>query len=262
MRTMIPESAIDVAHPHPRGRTDRHAIPGGTLLSIWAHPDDETFLAGGVMARARDRGQRVVCISLTAGEQGSGDDGLPPSELGLLRRREAAAAMTVLGIDEHRILDLPDGHLADVDDAVGTSIVSRLIEEVRPDTILTFGDDGITFHPDHRQVSRWVTGAWRRSEHRCSLWYAALTAEHLAEFGSAYEEWGVYMTDERPTGRTDQELVMSLRWTGRELDRKLTALEAMSSQTSDAIASIGRDEFSRDISVEAFVDAEAITADT
>lgn len=39
----------------------------GTVLSVWAHPDDETYLAAGVMAAARDGGQRVVCASATAG---------------------------------------------------------------------------------------------------------------------------------------------------------------------------------------------------
>ena len=34
----------------------------GTILSVWAHPDDETYLAGGVMAAAVDAGQRVVCV--------------------------------------------------------------------------------------------------------------------------------------------------------------------------------------------------------
>ncbi len=29
-----------------------HRRPLGTILSIWAHPDDETYLAGGLMAAA------------------------------------------------------------------------------------------------------------------------------------------------------------------------------------------------------------------
>ena len=44
-----------------------------TMLSIWAHPDDETFLAAGIMAAAVDRGDRVVCVSATAGELGLPD---------------------------------------------------------------------------------------------------------------------------------------------------------------------------------------------
>ena len=43
-------------------------IPGdgiaelGTILSIWAHPDDETYLAAGVMAAAADRGARRLRV--------------------------------------------------------------------------------------------------------------------------------------------------------------------------------------------------------
>ena len=55
----------------------------GPILSIWAHPDDETYLAGGLMATARDQGQRVVCVSATAGEHGTADPVTwPPDRLG------------------------------------------------------------------------------------------------------------------------------------------------------------------------------------
>jgi LmbE family N-acetylglucosaminyl deacetylase len=45
----------------------------GTTLSVWAHPDDESYLAGGVMAAAAGHGRRVVCVSATAGEHGTTD---------------------------------------------------------------------------------------------------------------------------------------------------------------------------------------------
>jgi LmbE family N-acetylglucosaminyl deacetylase len=45
----------------------------GTILSVRAHPGDEPYLAAGVMAAAADRGQRVVCVSTTAGEHGTYD---------------------------------------------------------------------------------------------------------------------------------------------------------------------------------------------
>ena len=41
----------------------------GTILGIWAHPDDEAYLSGGLMALARDNGQRVVCVTATRGER-------------------------------------------------------------------------------------------------------------------------------------------------------------------------------------------------
>ena len=134
----------------------------GTILSIWAHPDDETYLAGGTMAAARDHGQRVVCVTATAGELGTDDPQTwPPNRLDRVRRWEAAAAMAVLGVDEHLVLGYPDGGL-DFDDREAIARIGRLIDEVRPDTILTFGIDGMTFHPDHVAVHHWVTAAWER----------------------------------------------------------------------------------------------------
>ena len=59
----------------------------GTILSVWAHPDDETFLAAGHMAATADAGARVVCVSATAGERGTDDPGRwPPDRLAQVRR--------------------------------------------------------------------------------------------------------------------------------------------------------------------------------
>jgi len=46
----------------------------GTVLGVFAHPDDEAYLAGGLMATAVDAGRRVVCITATRGELGFPDD--------------------------------------------------------------------------------------------------------------------------------------------------------------------------------------------
>src|SRR5215204_3391662 len=123
----------------------------GTVLSLWAHPDDETFLAGGVMSMARDRGQRVVCVSATAGEHGTDDPVTwPPQRLGQVRRWETAAAMAVLGVTEHLFLGYADGALSDVDSVEAVARVGAILQQVAPDTILTFGPDGATFHRDHQ----------------------------------------------------------------------------------------------------------------
>ena len=227
----------------------------GTILSVWAHPDDETYLAGGVMAAAIDRGERVVCVTATAGERGTPDPRVwPPGRLGQRRRWEAAAAMAVLGVADHRFLGLPDGALVD-HESEGRVAVGALLDEVRPDTILTFGPDGMTYHPDHIAVSRWVTDAWRGRGSRCRLLYATFTAEHLSRFGELYEEWDAYMSDERPSGVPADELDLHVRLRGSPLDRKLTALEAMASQTRDIIAAIGQPTYAALVDEEAFVDA-------
>jgi LmbE family N-acetylglucosaminyl deacetylase len=229
-----------------------------TILSIWAHPDDETYLAGGVMAAARANGQRVVCVSATAGERGTPDPASwPPERLGALRRAEAAAAMAVLGIDDHRFLGLPDGEL-DHHDVRGRDLIGRLIDDVRPDTILTFGPDGVTFHPDHIAVHRWVTAAWELRGRPGRLLYAASSTEHLARFGELYERWGIYMSEERPTGARPDELALHLTIGGPHLDRKLAALAAMPSQTGDAMSTLDPEIYAASITEESFVDASTV----
>ena len=106
---------------------------------------------------ARPRLRRVVCVSATAGENGTPDpEAWPPARLGAVRRWESAAAMAVLGVEEHRIADFPDGELTSHGEQ-GVAWVGDLIDEIEPDTILTFASDGITFHPDHIAVHEWVT---------------------------------------------------------------------------------------------------------
>jgi LmbE family N-acetylglucosaminyl deacetylase len=216
----------------------------GTILSIWAHPDDETFLAGGVMARAAAQGQRVVCVCATAGEHGTDDPvSWPPERLGRIRRFEAAAAMAVLGVAEHQFLDLTDGGLADIDPESPVERLAAAMADVQPDTILTFGPDGTTFHPDHQAVSRWAGLAWQQAGRPGRLLHAAITDDFLAEFGKDYEEWGVYMTDERPAGIPMSQLAVRLRLDEGLLDQKIAALCAMHTQIAPSLTLLGVDRF-------------------
>jgi LmbE family N-acetylglucosaminyl deacetylase len=216
----------------------------GTILSIWAHPDDETYLAGGIMAAAVARGQHVICVCATAGEHGTDDPTRwPPQRLGRIRRFEAAAAMAVLGVTEHQFLDLPDGGLAALDPGPPVERLASLLAEVRPDTILTFGPDGATFHPDHQAVSGWAGLAWQSAGRPGRLLHAAITDEFLAEFGKDYDEWGVYMTDERPVGVPMSELAVRVQLDEQLLDQKIAALSAMHTQIAPSLALLGADRF-------------------
>ena len=227
----------------------------GTVLSIWAHPDDETYLAGGVMAAAAENGQRVVCVTASAGELGTDDPTIwPPARLGQVRRWEAAAAMAVLGVTEHRVLGLPDGELAE-HTQTGLSLVGQLLDEIRPDTILTFGPDGRTFHPDHLAVHRWVTRAWAGRGSHGRLLYAAVTTRALDRFLPLEEELGVYMSDERPLGVAPSQLALHVVLDGPPLDQKLTALRAMATQTGGAMSALSADTYAASVLEEAFVAA-------
>src|SRR6266542_2338297 len=76
-----------------------------TLMTVHAHPDDETITTGGVMAKAVRDGHRVVLITATRGEQGEivvPDMDTPDNHrrLGEIRMAELEAAMAVLGVTE------------------------------------------------------------------------------------------------------------------------------------------------------------------
>lgn len=231
----------------------------GTVLTVWAHPDDETFLAGGLMAAARANGQRVICVSATAGERGTDDPATwPPERLGQLRRWESAAAMAILDVRDHRWLDFEDGRLADVPSDLGIRRVTAIIEETEPDTVITFGPDGMTFHPDHITVGSWVTEACRRLpltvRRHVRLLHPAVERSHYEPFREELVGMGIYMTDERPHPRELHELAVHVELGSSRLDQKIAALSAMYSQVQPAIAALGADRFRALYGTESFVD--------
>ena len=81
------------------------------------------------------------------------------STLPAVREKELHAAGLELGLTETRCLDYPDGGLSDIDDDDLVRLASGLIEELRPDVVLTFGPDGFSGHSDHVAVGAAVTSA-------------------------------------------------------------------------------------------------------
>ena len=98
----------------------------GTVLGVWAHPDDECYLSAGLMARATQDGERVVCVTATFGELGITDESRWPADrLADIRRDELAQSLAILGVQEHHWLGLPDGGCADAD---AEAMVRKLAE--------------------------------------------------------------------------------------------------------------------------------------
>lgn len=230
----------------------------GTTLSIWAHPDDETYLSGGLMAALRDHGQAVVCVTATRGEQGSDRDA---AETARLRSNELGRALAVLGVTEHRWLDLPDGELEAVAAEEIVERICALITATAPQTVVTFGPDGITGHADHRTVSRWTTEAFRRAAAPGSrLLYAATTGEIEAQFADLNEEFDVYL-DGYPVLTPPDELYLRLTLSGPPLARKVSALREHASQTAAVIEAVGAQRYAAWVSTEAFTLAPVRAAD-
>ena len=211
----------------------------GTIVSVWAHPDDEAYLCGGLMAAAVDAGSRVVCVTATRGELGVTDPvRWPPERLAEIREAELAACLEILGVKEHRWLGFPDGGCAAVPLGDGAETVAAVLREVRPDTVVTFAADGQTGHPDHIAVHHWCRAAVRRTGIG-TLHVVANTAEWLEEFQTPLNQLGALVGDP-PTAWTGP-LSVELALDDDLLTRKLAALAAQTSQTEAFRAAVGED---------------------
>lgn len=153
------------------------ARPVRRLLFVHAHPDDETINNGVTMARYTAEGARVVLVTCTRGEEG---EVIPPGAahlasdrddaLGAYRVGELAAAMSALGVGDHRFLGgagryRDSGMLgtapneradcfwrAPLDEAA--ALLVDVIREVRPQVLVTYDPQGGYGHPDHIKAHR------------------------------------------------------------------------------------------------------------
>lgn len=120
-----------------------------SALVVIAHPDDESFGLGGVLARLAESGTRLRVLCFTRGEASTlGAD----TDLAVARPRELADAADVLSVADVSLLDYPDGRLADV--PVGD--LERTIEAYLDDAdaLVVFEPNGVTGHPDHQAATR------------------------------------------------------------------------------------------------------------
>ncbi len=225
----------------------------GTILGVWAHPDDEAYLSAGLMARAVRNGSRVVCVTATRGEGGSMDeDRWPSATMGGVRTAELEQCLAILGVDEHTWLDLPD---IDMDTGLpdeGYARVREIVTDVQPDTIITFGPDGMTDHAAHRDVSRWATQALREAgKPGSSVHYATVTPEWAEEFVPIWEPFNVFRPG-TPVVTPRDELSIDYRLPADINDLKVKAILEHKSQVGAIFEAVGEDVWWREMSTESF----------
>ena len=131
------------------------------LLGVFAHPDDETFCAGGTFAGYAGQGAEIMVVSATRGQAGQIRDAAAATRrtIGAVRETELRLACSRLGINHVRCLGYEDGNLAGADFSALVDEIAEVIEEFRPDGVITFGPDGGYGHPDHMTISAATTAA-------------------------------------------------------------------------------------------------------
>jgi len=124
------------------------------LLGVYAHPDDETFCAGGTLAKYAAAGADIMVVSMTQGEAGQIRNARAATRrtLGQTRAQELQRACHELGVQHALCLDYGDGKLQELKQRTLVGKVTEIIRAFRPDVVLTFGEDGVYGHPDHIAV--------------------------------------------------------------------------------------------------------------
>ena len=144
------------------------------LLVVFAHPDDESFGPAGTIIHYASRGVGVHYVCATRGEAGYA----PPEllerydSLAELRTAELRCAAQHLGLTGLHTLDYRDSGMEDtVENRDPASLyqapleevagkVIKLIRQIRPQVVLTFGPSGGYFHPDHVKMHQAATMAF------------------------------------------------------------------------------------------------------
>ena len=177
-----------------------------TLMTVHAHPDDETIGTGGLMARSVAAGHRVVLVTCTRGEQG--DIVVPELDtpdnhrrLGEIRAGELEAAMGELGVTEWENLGYRDSDMmgrvgnvdprtfwqADLDEAAGR--LTWLVRRYQPHVMTTYNDFGGYGHPDHIRTHDVAVRAFDRAGD--VAWYPEQLAPEHGGTGPAMDAGGL-----------------------------------------------------------------------
>src|SRR5438094_8018369 len=133
----------------------------GGLLLVMAHPDDETFGAGGLVLRHTRAGIPTYLICATYGEAGwmgkpldAKKENLP--EIRAKELEEASAALALSGVE---LWDYPDGRVAQSERRQITERIWEQISKLRPRAVVGWGPDGGYGHPDHIAMSAFTDAA-------------------------------------------------------------------------------------------------------
>jgi mycothiol conjugate amidase Mca len=132
-------------------------------MTVHAHPDDEVFMTGGILARYAAEGVQTVLVTCTDGAVGEivNPGTATPENLPEVREGELRAACAILGVRHLYLLGYRDSGMintpdndnpasfnqADLDEAVGRLVA--IVRRCKPQVLVTYTEDGGYGHPDH-----------------------------------------------------------------------------------------------------------------
>ena len=226
-------------------------------LFVHAHPDDETINNGATMAQMVEDGVSVTLITCTRGEEG---EVLVPElshlashvedNLGAHRIIELANAMRELGVTDHRFLgeyrdsgmmgtppnDRPNCFWkADVDEAAKK--LALIIDEIKPQVMVTYDENGGYGHPDHIQTNRVAMRASEIANWKIEKIYWNIMPKSVVQKGmeamkaQGSDFFGSDNVDELPFVKDDSFVTTKIH-APNQVSKKMAAMKAHATQIS------------------------------
>ena len=154
---MIASATVEAA-PEPE-QAPIETWKGKTVLVFTPHPDDDTFLCGGIMKILANHGNNVQIVIYTNDDKGSRDLDMTSERLARIRKAEEEKACEILGIPKDHItwLGYEDGNLEYADPQRLRGEAARLMKVHRPDAVFTI-DPGTTHVRWHKTDHRMAAG--------------------------------------------------------------------------------------------------------
>jgi N-acetyl-1-D-myo-inositol-2-amino-2-deoxy-alpha-D-glucopyranoside deacetylase len=241
------------------------AVDTSGVLLVHAHPDDEAFGSGGLIARSVAEGRRVDLVTCTGGEEGEiHDPTLDPEEatprLREIRLGELHCALDALrgdgpGTLELHLLGYRDSGMmgtdsnarpeafwnADLDEATGRLVA--IVRRTRPAVMVSYDSNGNYGHPDHINAHRIADAAWEAAADAAR--YSEAGPPHavakLYEIAFNRNRWMALMNDMKERG-------IELPWGGDEEEESEAASE------TDQEWGVAPDQLTTELDVASFAD--------
>lgn len=181
----------------------------------------------------------------------------PKHTLADVRTKELKNALKVLGVTEHFFLNYRDGALDSVPLQEGAQRVLEYISKHHPNTILTFGPEGWTGHPDHMSISRWVSEAVNQLDSPPKVYHwAVLKKQYDHYLKKADSQFNIYFNTDTPPVKESSQCELCFTCASELCARKCAALVAMPSQMQRIMKTYDQDTLNHMFESEAFIEAK------
>jgi len=158
------------------------------LVCVFAHPDDESFGPSGTIHKyTKTHDVYIICV--TNGDAGENHVPVAGKSLGEIRQGEIHSSARSLGVKKVFFLNYGDATLNNLQYHEIAAKVKEIIDDLRPETLLTFEPRGISGHLDHIAVSMITSYVFEQVSYAKTILYFCHPEEYVKKPNNYFIYW-------------------------------------------------------------------------